>query len=112
MYFAEFQKRGLPHTHLALRVSLPPQTAKIGNIISAEVPPVSSDADDQRYRELMLKHMVHHHTQACRDEKGPCRKKFPKPVVERTHTDDQGYVHYRWRTAQDTNIVPHNRHLL
>ena len=56
--------------------------------------------------------MVHHHTQACRDNEGRCRKMFPKPVVERTHTDDRGYVHYRRRSAQDTYVVPHNRHLL
>ena len=113
MYVVEFQKRGLPHAHLALRVTPQPQTSDdIDDIVSAEVPPVSSEADDQRYRELVLRHMVHHHTQACRDDEGRCRKKFPKPIVDRTHTDDRGYVHYRRRTAADTYVVPHNRHLL
>ena len=37
---------------------------------------------------------------------------FRNSVVERTHTDDRGYVRYRRRSAQDTYVVPHNRHLL
>ena len=112
MYVVELQKRGLPRAHLALRVTPQPQTAnEIDAIISAEVPPVSTDADDQRYGELVPKHMVHHHTHTCRAAEGRCRKKFLKTVVERTHTDDRGYVHYRRRTAQHTYVVPHNRHL-
>ena len=56
--------------------------------------------------------MVHHHTRACLDDNGRCRKNFPKPLVERTYIDDQGYVHY-WRCSrEDQMVVPHNRHLL
>ena len=113
MYVVEFQKRGLPHAHIALSVTPQPQTTEqIDDIISAETPPESTDKEDQRYRELVLRHMVHGHTKTCRDEEGHCRKKFPKPVTETTYTDDRGYTHYRRRTPQDTNIVPHNRHLL
>ena len=110
MYVVEFQKRGLPHAHLALRVTPQPQTSD--EIVSAEVPPVSSEADDQRYRKLVLRHMAHHHMQACRDDEGRCQKKFPKPIVDRTHTDNRGYVHYRRRSAEDTYVVPHNPHSL
>ena len=113
MYVVEFQKRGLPHAHIALSVTPQPQTTEqIDDIISAETPPESTDKEDQRYRELVLRHMVHGHTKACRDEEGHCRKKFPKPVTETTYTNDRGYTHYRRRTPQDTKIVPHNRHLL
>jgi hypothetical protein len=113
MYVVEFQKRGLPHAHVALRVTPQPQTTDhIDDIISAEVPPDSPDPDDQRYRQLVLRHMVHRHTQACLDDDGRCQKKFPKPVVEKTYTDERGYVQYRRRTPEDVYVVPHNRHLL
>ena len=40
MYVVEFQKRGLPHAHLALWVTPQPQTSDdIDDIVSAEVPP-------------------------------------------------------------------------
>ena len=109
----EFQKRGLPHAHLALRVEPQPLTTnQIDNVISAEVPPESEDSNDRRYRELVLRHMIHHHTHACLDENRHCRKNFPKPLVERTYIDDRGYVHYRCRSPEDQWVVPHNCHLL
>ena len=50
-----FQKRGLPHAHLALRVEPQQQTTDdINKVISAEVPPAPDDSDDQCYRELIL----------------------------------------------------------
>ena len=113
LHVVEFQKRGLPHAHLALRVDPQPLTTdKIDEVISAEVPPESEDSDDQRYYDLVLRHMIHHHTHACLDENKHCRKNFPKPLVERTYIDDRGYVHYRRRSAEDQWVVPHNRHLL
>ncbi len=112
MYVVEFQKRGVPHAHLALQVTPQPQTTdQIDDIVSAEIPPESSNPDDQRYRELVY-HMVHHHTPACLDDEGRCRKQFPKPVVEKTYIDTWGYTHYRRRTTRDAYVVPHNRHLL
>ncbi len=63
MYVVEFQKRGLPHAHLALRVTPQPQTTdQIDDIVSAEIPPESSNPDDQRYHKLVQHHMVHRHT--------------------------------------------------
>ena len=111
LHVVEFQKRGLPHAHLALRVEPQPLTTdQIDEVISAEVPPESED--NRRYRELVLRHMIHHHSHACLDENRHCRKKFPKPLVERTYIDDRGYVHYRRRSPEDQWVVPHNRHLL
>ena len=47
LYIVEFQKRGLPHAHLALRVEPQPLTTdEIDEVISAEVPPQSEDSDD------------------------------------------------------------------
>ena len=51
LHVVEFQKRGLPHAYLALRVEPQPQTTnEIDQVISAEIPPVSDDGEDQRYR--------------------------------------------------------------
>ena len=47
-------------------------------MISAEVPPVSDDSEDQRYRELVLRNIVHCHTRACLDDNGACQKNFSK----------------------------------
>ena len=44
LHVVEFQKRGLPHADLALRVEPQPQTTdEIVQVISAEIPPVSDD---------------------------------------------------------------------
>ena len=90
----------------------PLTTNQIDQIIIAEVPPVSEDRDDQRYRELVLRHVMHHHTRACLDENRHCRMNFLKPLGDRTYIDDQGYVHYRHHSPEDQWVVPHNRHLL
>ena len=58
LHVVEFQKRGLPRAHLALCVEPQPlNTDEIYDVISAEVPPVSED--NQRYRQLVLQHMIH-----------------------------------------------------
>ena len=52
--------RGLPNAHLALRVGPQPLTTdQIDEVISAEVPPESEDSNYWRYRELVLRHMMH-----------------------------------------------------
>ena len=100
--YVEFQKRGLPHAHMPLCVTPQPQmTDKINQIVSAETPPESANPEDQRYHELVLRHMVQRHTPACQDKEGRCQKKFPKPLAETTYTDDRGYTHYRRQIPQD-----------
>ena len=42
----------------------PLSTDKIDEVISAEVPPESENDDDQWYCDLVLQHMIHHHTHA------------------------------------------------
>ena len=113
LYVIEFQKRGLPHAHIALRVEPQPKRMdEIDQVISAEVPPLSDNLDDQQYRQLVLRHMVHHHTLACLNDKQQCKKGFPKPLVANTYIDDSGYVHYQRRSEEDQWVMPHNRHLL
>ena len=80
------------------------------------MPPSSEDPNEERYLNLVRRHMLHHHTPACMKEGTTadtvCSKGYPKPLVEQTFIDDRGYVQYRRRTEQDRWVVPHNRHLL
>ena len=65
LHVVEFQKRGLPHAHLALCVEPQPLTTNENDdVISAEVPPMPKNEEDQRYHRLVLRHMIHHHTRA------------------------------------------------
>ena len=53
----EFQKRGLPHLHLAIKVANEPRTPEeIDEIIRAEMP-----TDDAELLELVKKFMIHEH---------------------------------------------------
>jgi hypothetical protein len=118
----EFQKRGLPHTHLLLildkadAISTP---ADIDTAISAEIP------DPQLYPdlyEIVTTCMIH----KCRDpgtpascyKDGHCSKRFPKPEAAETTLEEDGYPTYRRRnrfpfmhhgiTFNDCNVVPYN----
>ncbi|SGY11909.1 BQ5605_C011g06315 [Microbotryum silenes-dioicae] len=96
VYVVEFQKRGLPHTHLLL-------------IMDPEDKPKTNDDYDK----------IH----TCHNDHGKHTKRFPKRLQPRTTSKDGGYPHYRCRgihqyvkftgTAQeevymDANIVPTN----
>uniref|UniRef100_A0A8D8QAR4 ATP-dependent DNA helicase n=2 Tax=Cacopsylla melanoneura TaxID=428564 RepID=A0A8D8QAR4_9HEMI len=126
----EFQKRGLPHVHICLRVvgGGPKSSEEIDSYVSATIP---REDEDSRLRELVLKHMVHG---PCRrdlcieeDSGGKCSKRFPKVHTDVTHFDDNGFVFYKrdaFNSAQvrrgnrlpfetnDTYIVPYNPVLL
>ena len=57
----EFQKRGLPHAHIAVKFSSEPRTAEeIDRFISAELP-----EDDDELRAIVEKHMIHSHRSQC-----------------------------------------------
>ena len=113
VHVVEFQKRGLPHAHLTFLVEPQPLTTdEIDQVISAEVSPASDNKEDQRCRELVLRHMVHCHTRACLDDNGACQRNYQKPLMERTYINDRGYVHYRRHSEEGRMVVPHNRHLL
>jgi Helitron helicase-like domain at N-terminus len=56
----EFQKRGLPHAHIALALKNVPQTAaQISSFLTAEVPHQPGPL-----RDAVLKHMIHNHNPA------------------------------------------------
>ena len=128
VYTIEFQKRGLPHSHILLFLSnedKQPRPQRIDEIISAEIPdPVS----DPEYFKNVQEYMVHGPCGVVRKSSpcmrnGRCSKYFPKKFVRATTFDDEGYPVYRRRDSgrvimkdgvplDNRYVVPHNRALL
>ena len=105
MYVVEFQKRGLPHAHIAVRLCYdqPRSAADIDRLICAKLPTVTSctapaedcDCDNHRVVRTVLSKMVHRCSKSyCVDEHGVCAKHFPKPVCAETHFDEGGFPVY------------------
>ncbi|GJS08334.1 hypothetical protein Tco_0365130 [Tanacetum coccineum] len=102
VYTIEFQKRGLPHSHICIFIHPDDKilnNERIDDFISAEIP--DEEADPQLYK-LVSDHMMHG---PCGPDnpscpctiKGKCTKKFPKTYSERTSTDSDGYPVYKRR---------------
>ncbi|GJR42851.1 negative regulator of systemic acquired resistance [Tanacetum coccineum] len=116
VYVIEFQKRGLPHTHILLwfedhcKCKTP---REIDDIISAELP---SAMDDPAGYKAVTDYMLH--GPCGKDDRyAPCNvegnysKHFPKPIYEETIIDQDGYPIYRRRddkpvTLRDSKSLP------
>lgn len=107
MYVIDFQKRGLPHTHIVVILEndlKPRKPSDYDNIVLAELP------DPQRYpkaRETVAKLMVHgpcghFNPNAPCMVNGTCSKGFPKSFAEETTVDASGFPRYRRRNNGDT----------
>lgn len=123
MHVVEFQKRGLPHAHIALRLEgsddeQPKSQAEIDRFISArlhqvlncDAPPATCPCTDHRLQRLIAKDMTH----VCKEgrcypvgEPCVCSSHYPMDATETTYTDDKGYAIYR-RDPEDVWVVPHN----
>ncbi|XP_057416850.1 uncharacterized protein LOC130711305 [Lotus japonicus] len=127
-YTIEFQKRGLPHAHILLWLSMENKLrspAMIDSVICAELP------DPTQYPELfecVSNYMVHgpcglsNRDSPCM-KNGQCSKFFPKKFVSKTTFDSDGYPIYRRRDTKVTTlrkgvpldnrfVVPYNPKLL
>jgi hypothetical protein len=113
----EFQHRGLPHAHIALRVKQPPSFSNDMEHIQTDMPEPTED----RYRQLVGTHMIHGCTRkfadertgvkevfACRRHKTKknvvlkkCTRGYPKPYVSRAYTSDTGYPVYARQAPSD-----------
>ncbi|XP_057428026.1 uncharacterized protein LOC130721279 isoform X1 [Lotus japonicus] len=127
-YTIEFQKRGLPHAHILLWLSMENKLRSpnmIDSVICAELP------DPILYPELfecVSNYMVHgpcglSNTDSPCMKNGKCSKFFPKKFVAATSFDSDGYPIYRRRDTKITTIrkgvpldnrfvVPYNPKLL
>ena len=116
MFTVEYQKRGLPHIHFLLFLTGRAQfdtIEKINQVISAEIP---DPATDQELYDIVTRQLIHqpcgeHNTKApCMKERNgiwQCGKKFPKPYVEETLIEEDGYPEYRRRRDGITLQIPH-----
>lgn len=81
MYSIEWQKRGLPHSHILIWLENRIRPEQIDDIISAELP---DPAVDQILFGVVTKNMVHgscgllNPNSPCMDEKRQCTKKFTR----------------------------------
>jgi hypothetical protein len=102
VYTVEYQKRGLPHTHLIVfldrsaRLSTP---EAVDNVICTEFP---DEAVSPQLFAIVKHFMVHGpcgpgHTSPCMDDKGKCTKHFPKSFREYTEITGDSYVQTRRR---------------
>ena len=110
MSVIEFQKRGLPHTHITITLEpedKPVTPEQIDEIICAEIP--DKDVDPIAY-ETVLRCMLHG---PCGDAypnapcmvNGKCSKHYPKRFCEATTIDEDGFVSYRRRNDPSKRVT-------
>ncbi|KIH45089.1 hypothetical protein ANCDUO_24875, partial [Ancylostoma duodenale] len=124
VWVVEFQKRGLPHTHILIIMKdawKPRTAADVDDLIGAELP--DKETDPELY-EIISKQVIHRPcgvldpTSPCMIE-GKCSKNFPKQFANETAIDSDGYPRYRRREdgrfvmcrgvkLDNTSVVPYN----
>ncbi|GAU90478.1 hypothetical protein RvY_02886 [Ramazzottius varieornatus] len=110
IHVIEFQKRGLPHAHIAIKTQKEPVTVdEIDQVISGCVP--HDNAQLKGIIESLYKH-------SCRPErchkkqKNADRYKQPRrPLTNNSYIDDAGYVPYKRLTEQDRLVVTYDPEL-
>lgn len=121
----EFQKRGLPHSHLLFIVSgsCKPKTAEdVDCLVTATIP---DPVNEKKLHSLVTSHMLHG---PCRKgmscfEDGRCKLSFPKPFCEESALSDESFPAYKrpndgrqfekgGATFTNGHVVPYNKYLL
>jgi hypothetical protein len=105
----EFQKRGLPHAHLVVKLQHELPLAQLDGFICAELP--DPEEDPTLHTAVCRFHMhsqnhLDRPTSRCNRE-GRCIYEYPQPINNRTYMDDLGRVHYRRRKQEDRWVTPH-----
>ena len=125
LYVIEYQWRGLPHFHLAVRLdditydSNPNQALNfVDQYIKAEVPTEQNTTTMsaerlENYRKLVKQHMLHKCAVAVngckKTEDSFCKRGYDNTsTIPFTFVDEKGYVVYRRRSEDDLKVVPHN----
>lgn len=115
MYSIEWQKRGLPHSHILIWLNEKIRPEEIDSIISAEIP--DRNVDPVLFL-IVTSNMIHgpcgqhNNNSPCMDN-GKCTKRFPKNLLSHTITGIDGYPLYRRRSTQDGGhsfILPARHH--
>jgi PIF1-like helicase/Helitron helicase-like domain at N-terminus/Helicase len=131
VHVIEFQKRMLPHAHIAIGLAKNEPLSeynpeKIDEYIYAELP---DRIKNPQLFEVITKHNLHYPCDqvraSCLDNSNICSKHFPKAICEETHRDEDGWVQYRrrngvtfkkkyrgrWVTYTNQHVVPYNPYL-
>jgi hypothetical protein len=121
----EYQHRGLPHTHIVVRLDHVPEPNNpqacsdwIDSFISCELPLIdeNSSSSDRAYHDAVQNHMVHKCSSAvngCHNEQNICRKGYGNTILQnKTTFCEKGYPIYKRTKVQDLKVVPHHRKLL
>lgn len=103
MYSAEWQKRGLPHTHILFWMVNHISPDMVDDVISAEIP---NPNEDPILYEIIKSNMLHgpcgslnNKSPCMKDNK--CTKKYPRQFLKETQTGDDGYPQYRRRSPAE-----------
>lgn len=98
LWVIEYQKRGLPHVHIAVRTSgeQPVTAAAIDRNVSAMLPTGATPED--RYVDNMLQaSMAHKCGASCGGDKGNCKYRYPKCAQAHTEVRIRHVRHCVWR---------------
>ena len=123
LYCIEYQWRGLPHFHMAVKLKNVDESEEktiefIDEFIKAEMPirenfPNMTNGEFNSYYNLVKKQMKHdcsHATNGCKSKKTDnCRRGYDRsePVLK-SYIDDDGFPQYRRRNEEDFRVVAHN----
>lgn len=128
IYVIEYQKRGLPHSHIILTLAAEDKlnsAEEIDEVISAEIP---DEVNDPLAFETVMRCMIHG---PCGDAipsapcmvNGKCSKHYPKNFSRTTTRDENSFVIYRRRNdgkkyivngveIDNRWVIPYNRDLI
>ncbi|XP_023237106.1 uncharacterized protein LOC111636149 [Centruroides sculpturatus] len=97
MYFIEWQKRGLPHSHDLIWLREKIHSNRIDDVIKVEFP---NPIEDPVLYEIIVKNMIHGpcgvlnmQSPCMKDDK--CSKQYPRSFLNETQMDDDGHPKYR-----------------
>lgn len=103
MYSVEWQILGLPHAHILVWLGDKIRPEEIESIISAEI---HDKTVDPKLHAVVTKHMIHgpcgvfNNNSPCMVD-GKCSKRYPRDLIAKTITGNNGYPLYRRRSVED-----------
>ena len=109
IHCVEFQKKGLCHAHILLKVrkrDSPMKTAVVDDYVSAEIP--ADNNEQSGLREIVLKHNTHQFCgkngpgrKCCPKGKLKCKRCYPKDFCSATKFSESKYPNYKRRSPEN-----------
>ncbi|XP_015919286.2 uncharacterized protein [Parasteatoda tepidariorum] len=103
MYTIEWQKRGLPHTHILIWLYEKIHVHSIDNVISAEIadPEINPVLHDVIKTQMIYGPCGILNQQSPCMKDGKCTKRYPRSFLKETQTGEDGYPLYRRQSPKD-----------